>query len=99
MKSVTKSIAKSVTAVSRSSVPKARPRPAKVQGEGNYRAARRHRASVEKFVKSGQVEEAAREAEPKTPVDEVEMFEAERLGEARSKGEDPAHQRLLARKL
>jgi hypothetical protein len=54
------------------------------------RAARRHRASVETFVKSGQVEDAAREAEPKTPVEEVEMFDAERIGEARSKGEDPA---------
>ena len=89
---------KSVTAVKKLSVPKPKPKPAKVQGEGNYQAARRHRASVEKFVKSGQVEEAAREAEPKTPVDEVEMFDAERLGESRSKGEDPALERLLARK-
>lgn len=55
-----------------------------------HHAARRHRASVETFVKSGQVEDAAREAEPKTPVEEVEMFDAERIGEARSKGEDPA---------
>lgn len=57
---------------------------------GDLEAARRHRASVETFVASGQVEDAAREAEPQTHVDEVEMFEAERSGEAHSKGEDPA---------
>ena len=56
--------------------------------DGSLKAARRHRASVKKFVESGQVEDAAREAEPKTPVEEAEMFDAERIGEARSKGED-----------
>lgn len=66
------------------------PASGKVQGEGDYEAARRHRASVEKFVKSGQVEDAAREAEPLTPVEEVELFDAERAGESRSKGEGPA---------
>lgn len=53
------------------------------------RAARRHRASVEKFVKSGQVEDAARDSEPQTPIEEIEIFEAERIGESHSKGEDP----------
>jgi hypothetical protein len=61
----------------------------RVRGEGDHHAARRHRASVESFVKSGQVEGAARDAEPKTPVEEMEMFNAERIGEARSRGEDP----------
>ena len=79
---------KAIAAPKKSPMPKAKPAP--VQGEGNVRAARRHRASVEKFVKSGQVEEAARSAEPKTPVEEAEMFNAERIGEERSKGEDPA---------
>jgi hypothetical protein len=69
-----------------------------VQGEGNYSAARRHRASVRKFIKSGQVEEAARDAEPKTPVEEEALFDAERAGEERSKGEDPAFQRAAERK-
>lgn len=72
---------------------KAKPKetkPVAVPAASPLRAARRHRASVEKFVKSGQVEDAARDAEPRTPVDEVEMFEAERIGESRSKGEDPA---------
>jgi len=62
----------------------------RVKGVGDHHAARRHRASVESFVKSGQVEDAARNAEPKTPVEEMEMFNAERIGEAQSKGEDPA---------
>ena len=60
------------------------------QDAGDTEAARRHRESVESFVESGQVESAARDAEPQTPVEEVEMFEAERIGEAHSKGEDPA---------
>jgi hypothetical protein len=61
----------------------------RARGEGDHHAARRHRASVESFVKSGQVEGAARDAEPKTPVEEMEMFNAERIGKARSRGEDP----------
>jgi hypothetical protein len=62
------------------------------QDAGGIEAARRHRESVESFVESGQVEDAARDAEPQTPVEEVEMFEAERVGESHSKGEDPALQ-------
>ncbi len=62
----------------------------KVQGEGDYEAARRHRESLQRFVKSGQVEKAARDAEPATPVEEEALFNAEREGEQHSKGEDPA---------
>lgn len=64
--------------------------PASVQAQGDRKAARRHRASLAKFVKSGRAEDAARDAEPKTPLEEVEMFNAERIGEQRSKGEDPS---------
>lgn len=81
---------KRVTPIQRAAAPKRTPHDGKIQGEGDYKAARRHRASVEKFVKSGQVEDAARDAEPASPVEEVEMFDAERAGERRSKGEDPA---------
>ena len=74
--------------------PHPKPSPTKknppVQGEGNYVAARRHRASVDAFLKATNVEEAARDAEPQTPVEEQALFDAERIGEARSKGEDPA---------
>lgn len=72
------------------------PAPNEVQGEGDYKAARRHRASVEKFIKSGKVDDAARDAEPKTPVEEDDLFKAEREGEKHSKGEDspPAKARV-----
>ncbi len=58
--------------------------------DGGVRAAQRHRASVERFIESGKVEDAARDAEPRTPLEEIEMFDAERIGEARSTGQDPA---------
>ena len=61
--------------------------------DGDLHAAQRHRASVERFIESGQVENAARDAEPRTPVEEMEIFDAERIGEARSKGEDPEFER------
>jgi len=54
--------------------------------DGGVHAARRHRASVQKFIESGKVENAARDAEPRTPLEEIEMFDAERIGEARSTG-------------
>lgn len=55
-----------------------------LQGEGNYAAARRHRESVEKFVESGRVEPAARDAEPDTPE------QAEALKQAEERGRRPA---------
>ncbi len=63
--------------------------PGKVQGEGDVEAARRHRVALQRFVKSGQVEQAARDAEPATPVEEEALFNAEREGKKHSKGEDP----------
>jgi hypothetical protein len=63
--------------------------PAPLEVEADLKAGRRHRASAEKFVKAGHVEDAARDAEPRTPVEEEEMFNAERSAEAHSKGEDP----------
>ena len=56
-----------------------------LQGEGNYTAARRHRESVEHFVESGQVDDAAREAAPHNPREAQEMKEAEAAGRARAK--------------
>jgi hypothetical protein len=70
--------------------PISEPNPKRTQVQEDRLAARRHRKSTESFVKSGQVEDAARDAEPKTPVEEVELFNAERIGEARSKGDSPA---------
>jgi hypothetical protein len=62
----------------------------KVQGEGDYESARRYRESVESFTKSGKVDEAARNAAPGSEAEEKELERAERVGESRSKGEDPA---------
>ena len=79
---------KPATTIKRASTSRPKPVSGTAPVDGSLNAARRHRASVKQFVESGQVEDAAREAEPKTPVEEVEMFDAERIGEARSKGED-----------
>ena len=69
-----------------------------LQGEGNYAAARRHRESVEDFVDSGKVDEAALHAEPQTAEEADEMERAERVGQSHSKGEDPALERAGKRR-
>ena len=51
-----------------------------LQGEGNYTAARRYRASVKKFIDAGRVKPAAREAAPKTAEQAQEMEQAETRG-------------------
>ena len=51
-----------------------------VHGEGNYEAAREYDESVEKFVESGKVEEAARKAKPRTQQEAREMEQAEQEG-------------------
>ena len=61
-----------------------------LQGEGNHDAARRHRESVEDFVDSGKVDQAAHDAAPKNQAEQDQMNEAERVGQSHSKGEDPA---------
>lgn len=68
-----------------------------LQGEGNYDASRRHRESVEEFVDSGKVNEAAHDAAPKNQAEQDEMKEAERAGKSHSKGEDPALARAVKR--
>lgn len=56
-----------------------------IEGEGNYTAARRHRKSAEKFVESGQVEPAARDAAPDSPAEEDRMRSAEEAGRSHAK--------------
>lgn len=58
---------------------------AQMQGEGNYEAARRHRESAERFVDSGQVERAAREAEPRSVSEDQALRDAEAQGRAHAK--------------
>ncbi len=63
-----------------------------VQGEGDYRAARRHRRDVQEFVAENDenaIEELARDAAPRSEGEQREMLEAEREGRARAKGRKP----------
>ena len=56
-----------------------------VQGEGNYDAAREYDDAQHAFAESGRVEQAAREAAPRSPDEQRQMEEAERLGKSRAK--------------
>jgi hypothetical protein len=60
-----------------------------VQGEGDYEAGRHYDEKTREFVKSGKVDDAARNAHPKSPREQQEMDKAEEVGKSRSKGEDP----------
>ena len=64
-----------------------------VQGEGDYASDRKYTESVQSFVRSGKVQQAARDASPASPEDEEDMQRAEIAGESHSKGEDPALRR------
>ena len=61
----------------------------KVQGEGDYEAARRYNESAREFVDENDVDEAARDAEPKDAGEQQQMERAEQQGRQRAKDEDP----------
>jgi hypothetical protein len=61
-----------------------------VEGEGSYSGTKDYNARTKKFVDSGKVDEAARNAEPKSEEEKQAMQKAERIGKQHSKGEDPA---------
>ena len=63
----------------------------RVQGEGDYRAARRHRRKLQQFIATSATEELARDAAPGSEAEQQEMLEAERQGIARAKGRKPGH--------
>jgi cell division protein FtsN len=56
-----------------------------MQGEGNRDAAREYNESQREFVESGQVDEAAREAEPRSDEERREMERAEREGRSHAR--------------
>jgi hypothetical protein len=56
-----------------------------IQGEGDYEAARRYRQDVKEFVDKADIDKAAHEAAPKSPDEQREMTEAERVGKSHSK--------------
>jgi hypothetical protein len=62
----------------------------KIQGEGDYEAARRHRRKLNEFLENNDVEKAALRAAPESAREAQAMEEAEEEGKERSKGEDPA---------
>jgi hypothetical protein len=63
--------------------------PDKVQGEGNYEAARRYNDAAREHAKSADVEEEARDAQPTDEREERELQDAEDAGRARALEEDP----------
>ena len=61
-----------------------------VEGEGSYTGSKDYNERTKKFVQSGKVDKAARDAEPKSEEEKHAMQKAERIGKERAKGEDPA---------
>ena len=61
-----------------------------VEGEGSYTGTRDYNQRTKKFIDEGKVDEAARDAEPKSEEEKHAMQKAERIGKQRAKGEDPA---------
>ena len=62
----------------------------KVEGEGSYSGSKDYNERTKKFVQSGKMDQAARDAEPKSEEEKHAMQKAERMGKERAKGEDPA---------
>jgi hypothetical protein len=62
----------------------------KVEGEGSYTASKDYNERTKKFVDSGKVEQAAKDAKPQSEQEAHEMQKAERIGKQHAKGEDPA---------
>jgi hypothetical protein len=62
----------------------------KVQGEGDYDAAKRYREKVTEFVKRSDVDELARNSPPLSAREARDNALAEDRARARSKGDDPA---------
>jgi hypothetical protein len=59
-----------------------------VQGEGDRESDRRYRKDVKTFLADADPAELAREAAPKSPEEERELEDAERVGRSHAKGTD-----------
>lgn len=59
------------------------------QGEGDGKSARVYNEATKRFVKSGKVRKAARDAAPRNSREQSEMKEAERIGKSHAREEDP----------
>ncbi|MFO1312427.1 MAG: hypothetical protein U1F41_10240 [Burkholderiales bacterium] len=60
-----------------------------VHGEGNYEASRQYNEATKRFVESGRVDEAAREAAPANEKEAAEMRQAEQAALLRAKESPP----------
>lgn len=60
-----------------------------VQGEGDYKAARRYNEATREFVSEENVDAAAREAMPQSANEQEQLERAEQAGRQRAKDEDP----------
>jgi hypothetical protein len=60
-----------------------------VQGEGDYKAARRYNEATREFTEDEDVAAAARDAEPKSEREQQQLERAEQAGRQRAKDEDP----------
>jgi hypothetical protein len=65
------------------------PEAPKNQGEGNREAGRRYNEDQHRFVESGKVPQAARDAAPDSAAEAAELRRAEQAGRSHAKGEDP----------
>ena len=61
-----------------------------VHGEGNDQASRNYNDATRRFVESGRVEQAARDAAPRTPEEAAQLQHAERAALLRAKEKAPA---------
>jgi hypothetical protein len=57
-------------------------------GEGNYKATRDYNRGLKDHVEHHDIEKEARDAAPRTPEEEKEMEEAERIGKSKARGGD-----------
>lgn len=58
---------------------------AKVQGEGDYEAARHYRGKLKNFIATHDVEKVARAAAPRSAAEARSMTDAEAVGKSKSK--------------
>jgi hypothetical protein len=70
-----------------------KPQGTDIQGEGDYRSARKYNQATREFVRSGRVDQAARAAQPRSEEEKRKLEQAEREGRSRAKDEDPAVKR------
>lgn len=62
----------------------------KIEGEGSYSGTKDYNERTRKFMDAGKVDDAARNAQPKSEEEKHAMQKAERMGKEHAKGEDPA---------